>query len=80
MLLKSLSTIDFRLFQEFLTATTGNKFERNISGKFYVDDLFIESDLYSEICRETIRDAQKTALCEEAMTRCLVGITGDDGK
>ena len=72
-----------------------NKYEDNVSGKFYVDDQCIDCDL----CRETApdhfkrnddggysflfnqpTDEDEETLCKEAMEGCPVEAIGEDGK
>lgn len=71
-----------------------NKYENNVTGKFYVDDQCIDCDL----CRSTAPDNFRTEedlgfsyvykqpeneeedeLCVEAMENCPVEAIGDDG-
>lgn len=71
-----------------------NKYENNVSGKFYVDDQCIDCDL----CRSTAPDNFRTEedlgysyvykqpenqeeeeLCVEAMENCPVEAIGEDG-
>jgi ferredoxin len=76
-------------------AEKNNRNEKNVPGKFYVDDQCIDCDL----CRSTAPDnfgteddlgyayvmkqpenQEEEELCEEAMENCPVEAIGDDGE
>lgn len=71
-----------------------NKYENNVTGKFYVDDQCIDCDLcrstapdnfmteddlgYSYVYKQPQND-EEMELCVEAMENCPVEAIGDDG-
>lgn len=76
-------------------AAFSNKYNDNITGKFYVDDQCIDCDLcretapdnftrnedggYSYVYKQPVNPAEET-LCKEAMEGCPVEAIGNDGE
>jgi len=76
-------------------ASFANKYNDNITGKFYVDDQCIDCDLcretapdnftrnedggYSYVYKQPVSPAEE-ALCKEAMEGCPVEAIGNDGE